>query len=233
MEIVIDERLAASESWQVGTSVFAANHHWKIVGIVPAGAMTRVFMPRRIAQFLFGSGNIRRSTLMFVKLNEGVDIGRAARAIARTTDQDVVPQAAYRSILADKFGKMFVYVDAVNAVAMVIAFLFTMVTLYSAVLQRRREIAILKSCGASGVYIWRQVMGEALLLTAGGVAVGVAMSFAGGWIIETLLPLMTVTITLPWIAIAIAAAAAGAAISSIYPAWRAVKVDMVEALSFE
>ena len=233
LEIVVDERLAKAEGYHVGKTIFAANHHWTVVGIVPAGAMTRVFMPRRTAQFLFGSGDIHKSTLMFVKLKGGVDVGRASEAIARTIHNDVVPLSSYRGMLVEKFGILFTYVDTVNAIALIIAFLFTMITLYTMVLQQRREIAILKSCGASGGFILRQVMGESMLLTAGGVAVGIAMSFLAGGVIELFIPLKTVAITWRWIAIAIAAAAAGAITSALYPAWRAAKVDMVEALMFE
>lgn len=233
LEIVIDRRLAESEGYELGAAVFAANHHWTVVGIVPAGVMTRVFMPRRTAQFLFGSGDIRKSTLMFVKLRAGVDVGRASEAIRRTTAHDVVPLGSYRGMLVEKFGILLAYVDTVNVIALVIAFLFTMITLYTMVLQQTREIAILKSCGASGAFILRQVMGESMLLTAGGLAAGIAMSFLAAWLIELFMPLKTVTITWRWLAIATGAAAAGAAASALYPAWRAAKVDMVEALMFE
>ncbi len=128
---------------------------------------------------------------------------------------------------------MLAYVDTVNGIAPVIAFLFTTIMLYTMVLQQTREIAILKSCGASGAFIVRQVMGESMLLTAGGLAMGIAMSFLAAWLIEVFMPLKTVTITWQWIAIAAAAAVAGASVSALYPAWRAVKVDMVEALMFE
>jgi len=156
LEIVIDTRLAAAGNYRVGQTVSAANHHWRIVGLVPAGAMARVFMPRRTAQFLFGSGDIAKSTLMFIKLRDGVDIGPAGRAIGQTTRQDVVPLTRYRGMLHEKFGIMFLYVDAVNIVALVIAFLFIMITLYTMVLQRTHEIAILKSSGASGFFLLRR-----------------------------------------------------------------------------
>jgi hypothetical protein len=233
LEIIIDRRLARSEGYELGTRVFAANHHWTVVGIVPAGVMTRVFMPRRTAQFLFGGADIRKSTLMFVKLRAGVDVGPASKAIRSTIDQDVVPLSSYRGMLVAKWGIMLAYVDMVNGIALVIAFLFTAIILYTMVLQQTREIAILKSCGASWVFILRQVMGESMLLTMGGLIAGVAMSFLAAWLIEVFMPLKTVTITWQWVAIAAAAAAAGASVSALYPAWRAAKVDMVEALMFE
>ena len=233
LELVIDSRLARAGGFRVGQVVHSAGHNWTIVGIAPAGVMTRVFLPRRTAQYLFGSGDITKSTMIFVKLRPGVDIGPAARAIRATIRHDVVPLTRYRGMLVEKFGLLFVYVDMVNVIALVISFLFIMITLYTMVLQRTREIAILKSCGASGAFIVRQVLAESLILTGAGTLAGIALSFLAGAGIEAVRPLLTVEITWPWIAIAIAAATGGALLSGLYPAWRAVRVDVVEALTLE
>ncbi len=233
LELVIDARLAKAGGYGLGQTVEVANHRWTIVGIAPTGVMARVFLPRRTAQYLFGNGDVTKSSLMFVKLAEGVDIGPAARALAATTGQDVVPLSRYRGMLIEKFGIMFVYVDAVNAIALIIAFLFIMVTLYTMVLQRTREIAILKSCGASDLFLLRQVLAESLLLTGAGTAAGVAMSFLAAWLIQAARPLLTVTITPHWIAIAAGAALAGATVAALYPAWWATRVDVAEALTLE
>ncbi|MDY6913142.1 MAG: ABC transporter permease [Planctomycetota bacterium] len=232
LEMVIDTRLATAGGYRLGQKVFTANHHFTIVGIVPAGGLARAFMPRRTAQFLFGNGDITKSTLMFIKLAGGGEPAAAARKIKRPGTA-VMQVDQYRGMLKDKFGIMFTYVDAVNVVAMVIAFLFIMITLYTMVLQRTREIAILKSSGASNFFLIRQVWAESMLLTAAGAAAGVALSFLAGWGIEACRPLLTVTITWWWIAVAAAAALLGAAASSLYPAWRATRIDMLEALRFE
>ncbi|MCD6304560.1 MAG: ABC transporter permease, partial [Planctomycetes bacterium] len=233
LELVIDSRLARAGRYRLGQKVHTAGQDWTIVGIVPAGVMSRIFLPRRTAQFLFGSGDVTKSTMIFVKLRPGVSTGPAVRAIRRTVPHDVVPLDRYRGMLVEKFGILFVYVDTVNAVALVIAFLFIMVTLYTMVIQRTREIAVLKSCGAGNWFILRQVLAESLLLTAAGTAMGIAASFLAGWAIQAARPLLTVTITWHWVVTAVAAAAAGAVLSGLYPAWRAMRVDVVEALTLE
>jgi putative ABC transport system permease protein len=136
-------------------------------------------------------------------------------------------------MLEHQFGIMFVYVDAVNAVALTIAFLFIMITLYTMVLQRTRDIAILKSSGASDSFIIRQVVAESMLLTAGGTIVGIAMSFLGAYAIETYRPLLTVEISREFVVLGILVAIGGAFLSAVYPAWRATRVDMVEAIAWE
>ena len=108
-----------------------------------------------------------------------------------------------------------------------------MITLYTMVLQRTRDIAILKSSGASNAFILRQVLAESMLLTAAGVVAGIILSFLAAWGITSAKPLLTVTITWQWIVIATAAAIIGAGLSAVYPAWRATRVDMVTALTLE
>ena len=232
MELVIDDRLARNGHLHAGDVVEAANHRWHIVGVVPAGGMTRVYMPRRTAQFLFGSGSIGKSTLLFVKLSAGAEPAKVATQLHLATGQEVVQVSQYRQMLQQKLGIMYVYVDAVNAIALVISFLFIMVTLYTMVLQRTREIAILRSLGASRWYVLRGVLAEAMLLAGAGAGAGIALSFPSGWLIQTF-SLYAVTITLPWVGIALAAAAAGALLAGLYPAWRATKVDVVQALTLE
>ncbi len=224
------EKRSDFETIEDGQKVISANHTWTIVGTVPAGVVTRVFMPLRTAQYLFGD-SIQRCTLMFVKLKDGRSVGPAAAAIKKTTGQDVMPLTAYRGMLQSKFDLMFGYVDMVNGVALSIAFLFIMITLYTMVLQRNRDIAILKSSGASWWCITRQVISESALLTMGGTVLGIGLAFAAGWLIGRIKPLYTVEITPKWILIAFGAAAIGATVSSIYPAWRAARVDMSEVLA--
>jgi len=232
LEMIIDSRLAHAGNYSVGDTVSAASYKWKIVGIVPAGAMTRVFLPHKTGQYLFGLGDMSKSTLLFVKLKPGVKPAAGIKAI-RSFTLDTVELSQYRQMLVSKWGIMFTYVDAVNIIALIIAFLFVMTTLYTMVLQRTREIAILKSCGASNGFILRQVLGESWLLTGFGTLLGIGMSFLAAWGIASFKPLLTVKISPQWVLVAILAAAVGSLISALYPAWRATKVDMVEALMYE
>ncbi|MCK5114808.1 MAG: ABC transporter permease, partial [Phycisphaerae bacterium] len=232
LEMVIDSRLAKAGKYSVGDTVEAAGYKWKITGIVPAGVMTRVFLPHKTGQYLFGLGDMSKSTLLFVKLKPGVKASAGVAAI-RSFTLDAVELSQYRAMLVAKWGIMFTYVDAVNAIALIIAFLFVMTTLYTMVLQRTREIAILKSCGASNGFVIRQVLGESWLLTGLGAIIGIALSYLAAWGITNFKPLLTVKISPQWILVGIIAAAIGSVISALYPAWRATKVDMVEALTYE
>ena len=232
LEMIVDSRLARAGGLKVGDRVYAAGHHFTVVGIVPEGALARAFIPRATAEFLF-AGQLGRYTLMFVSVREGVRLGAVRQAIARTRRLAAVGVNEYRGLLQDRFGIIYVYVDAVNVVTLIVAFLFILVTLYTIVLQRTREIAILRSMGAGGGYVAAEVLRESLLLTGLGVAGGIGLSFAAAAAIEALMPYLTVRITWTWVALAAGAAGVGGVVAALYPAWWAMRVDVVEALSLE
>jgi len=232
LEMVVDARLAKVAGLAPGSGVYAAGHHFDVVGVVPEGALARAFIPLATAQFLF-NGRLGRYTLLFVKLRDGVPVGQALQAVRATKRLAAVPVGQYRGMLEERFGVMYLYVDTVNVVTLVVAFLFILVTLYTMVIQRRRELAILRSMGATRGYILREVLAESVILTAVGAAGGVLLSFAAAAGIERVKPLLTVTITWTWVLVALAAAAVGAALAALYPAWCAMRVDVVKALSLE
>lgn len=232
LEIAIDDRLARRIAKDVGDDIYIAGRPWRVVGVFRSGAISRAFVPMRALQYL-ASAQIDRVTLLFVVVSHGVTEASAIRTIQDRLPLQVVPRREYQGMLMQSFSTMYTYVDTVNALALGIAFLFIMVTLYTMVLQRTREIAILKSMGASRGHLVRQVLEESVLLTTAGAAAGVTLAFAAGWAIQRIRPDLTVTITPGWIAAALAAAGVGSLLAGAYPAWRAARVDVAETLSLE
>jgi putative ABC transport system permease protein len=232
LEMVIDTRLAKAAGLEVGSKFRTVGHEFTVVGIVPEGAMVRAFMPLSTAQFLFTTG-LGRSTLLFVKLRQGVGLDAAVQAIGRERRYAAIALTGYRDMLLERFGILYVYVDAVNTVTLIVAFLFILLTLYTAVLQRTREIAILRSMGATPRFILRQVVYESLMLSGCGAAAGIVLALPAGAAIEWLRPFLTVTLTWRWVLLAAAAALAGGVIAALYPAFCAMRIDVVEALSLE
>ena len=232
LEMVIDTRLAKVAGLKVGDKLLAFDHDFTIVGIVPDGALARAFIPRATAEYLC-SGLLGRYTLLFVKVRPGVAAGAVANQVRRMPGRKAMALNDYTGMLEEQFRLMYVVVAAVDVIVLAVVFLFILVTLFTMVIQRTREIAILRSMGASGGYIVRGVCIESLILTVTGFLLGVAMSFGAAELIRAIKPLLTVTITPGWIALAAIAALAGGALAALYPASCAVRVDVVEALNLE
>jgi len=101
------------------------------------------------------------------------------------------------------------------------------------VLERTREIGILKSLGAGRVFLIRQCMTEALILSGLGTGLGIALSYVAKHLIETYRPLMTVDVAPKFLLLGLAVGLLAGVMGALYPAARAVRLDPATALSFE
>jgi ABC-type transport system, involved in lipoprotein release, permease component len=104
--------------------------------------------------------------------------------------------------------------------------------MYTTVTERRKEIGILKSLGASKGFIIKAIEGEALMIGVLGVLLGVAVSFIASGLITYLFELVF-EFSLGWLATAIAIAIVGSLFGALYPAWRASVIDPVEVMANE
>jgi putative ABC transport system permease protein len=105
--------------------------------------------------------------------------------------------------------------------------------MYTAVLERTREIGILKSLGASKVYIMRVILRETLLLAAAGIIVGIVVSVIALPAIHYKFPTLRVDFTPGWVVRATIIAIVGAMLGAIYPAFKAARKDPIDALAYE
>jgi len=235
LALVIDERLARAGGFHVGDVSSYGNTPARIVGIVETGVAGRVFAP---INMLRAANGIAASTahMFFVKAGDGLDtaqLRRLAEQIEAKSNRSATLVANYGQILSANFRNLTIFVNLVSVIALIICFLFVLVTMYTMVLERGREIAILQSLGADRWAILRQTLQEALLLCTLGTILGVAMTYGGRWCIETAQPLMTVEVRGLWLAAAAGVGIGGGCLSALYPGYLAVRHDPVEALSFE
>jgi putative ABC transport system permease protein len=105
--------------------------------------------------------------------------------------------------------------------------------MYTAVMERTREIGILKAMGASKLYIVNVVLRETILLAVGGVALGIVVSLAARVGFSHWLPLLQVVVDPGWIVWATLIAIVGALLGALYPAFKAAQKDPIDALAYE
>jgi len=70
-----------------------------------------------------------------------------------------------------------IFIESMIALAVSIGFLVILLSMYTTVIERTRDIGVLKSMGASKAYIIRALLGESALICAIGIVVGIAMSY--------------------------------------------------------
>src|ERR1700678_133253 len=98
----------------------------------------------------------------------------------------------------------------VVAIAMIVGFIVIFQAMYTAVMERTREIGILKSMGASKLYIVNVVLRETALLAFGGVVLGIVVSMAARAGLAHKFPLVPVVVDGGWIVRATGIAIVGA-----------------------
>jgi putative ABC transport system permease protein len=117
--------------------------------------------------------------------------------------------------------------------ACLIGFLVIYLSMYTAVTERTREIGIMKSLGATKLFIIRGILREALLLSILGIFMGLGLTYLSKPIIIATLPTLSVLITIPWIFKAGFLAILACLCGAFYPSLRAASQDPVVALSHE
>jgi putative ABC transport system permease protein len=124
------------------------------------------------------------------------------------------------------------FLDVIVGLATVITARNILLSMHTAVTERTHEIGILKSLGASRVFIVRAVEQEALVISALGVAVGLLLA----WVTRASImgsTALLVQIEPRWIGIAAAVGLLGGAVGALYPALRAASADPIKALAHE
>lgn len=136
-------------------------------------------------------------------------------------------------------GNAFSVTYAMEAVAIVLALLGVINTLLAAVLDRTREIGLLRAVGASRTHVLKLFAAEAAFIGVTGGAIGLGLGWVLGFTVTRVVGVEATGWSFPFIfpwAMAlqvVAAAATCAALAGLYPARRAAKLDVVEALAYE
>ena len=116
---------------------------------------------------------------------------------------------------------------------MVIGFIVIFQAMYTAVMERTREIGILKSMGASKLYIVNVVLRETVLLALGGIVLGIVVSLGARAALAHRFPLLQVVVDGGWIVRSTLIAVGGAIAGALYPAFKAAQKDPIDALAYE
>jgi putative ABC transport system permease protein len=110
--------------------------------------------------------------------------------------------------------------------------IFVLLSMYTTITERRKEIGILKSLGASKSFIISVIEGEAFLIGILGVVLGFTVSFLASYIIQSSFDLQF-EFSRDWTITAILIALGGSLVGALYPAWRASDIDPVLVLTNE
>jgi putative ABC transport system permease protein len=232
-DIIVDQFYAQQKKIHPGANLKLANHVWHVSGVYQAGKLARIISRIDTLQAITGSEG--KISAVYLKLNDPAQTDAFAAALRKDlpgyqiyTLEEFTSQLTVSSVpLIQGF------IDVVIFISAFVGFLVTSIAMYTAVLERTREIGILKAVGAGPGYILNILLRESILLALFSTAAGIAMSFGTRALMVHAPSGLTQEIIYRWWGYAALIAVVGSLLGTIYPATTAIRHDAVEALSYE
>jgi putative ABC transport system permease protein len=233
-DMIVDEFYAQQKKLHVGDRINLINHDWKIAGIFESGKLARVCVKLKVLQDV--TGNPGRLSSIFIKVD---DPGKAQAVVdalrAKYPGYQIYTMEEFTSMLSiNNVGMLKNFIYVVIGIATIVGFITVFMAMYTAVLERTREIGILKAVGGSSGLVLSILFRETLVLALLGSALGILLTYGTQWLMKHVVTASLVQETAyGWWPIATAIAVGGALLGAVVPGMKAVKQDVTEALSYE
>jgi putative ABC transport system permease protein len=231
----------------VGQEITVRGLPYRVIGVeAPKGTVfgipqdNFVILPLKTYAINFG-GLIRQRSLYFVVtsktdelFNDAVEESRflmRARRKLGPSEKDnfgIVTPDAITGLRDRLFGTIFLVAMLVPGIALIVGAIVIMNIMLVSVTERTKEIGIRKSLGARQTDILKQFLVEAVTLAVIGGAIGIFLA----WVVGNVVTAVFFPTYLSLVAILGALGASGGAgvASGIFPAWKAARLDPIEAL---
>jgi putative ABC transport system permease protein len=233
-DLIIDEPYAREKHLRVGDTLNLIAHQWNVSGIYEPGKLARICVKLEALQRF--TANPHRLSQVYLKVDDPSRAQAVVDALrAKMPGYQIYTLEYYTSLLSvNSLGLLRNFTYVVIGIAMIVGFLVVFMAMYTAVLERTREIGILKAVGSSSGLILGILLRETVFLALLGTALGIALTYLTQWLMQHVVPnsLTQETVYLWW-PIAAAIAIVGALLGAIIPGIRAVQQDATEALSYE
>ncbi len=243
----VAERLfPRSES--LGRTIRIDGHTFEVIGVgKPLGSVfgqsrdKYVAVPLSTFLALYGSRrslNVSVTSTSTETYQDAIDEARVVMRIRRRlapNEKDnfgIITPSAINELRDKIFGTIQVAAIGVTSISLVVGGIVIMNIMLVSVTERTKEIGLRKSIGARRGDILKQFLAESTLLSLLGGGIGIGIAYVLAKLVAALTPVPTV---LPWLAVTVALLVSGSVglISGVYPAWRAARLDPIEALRSE
>jgi putative ABC transport system permease protein len=241
--LVASESFAAEKGWTIGTPVTMSNND----GVVVTAPVTGILVDNQILGNWFTSESVyeqlvppvmRADLAVLVKAAPGTDIPALRGELEKVSDPFLVVQVKdreeFKGEQAQQINTLLAVLYGLLALAVVIAVLGIVNTLALSVVERRREIGMLRAVGMQRPQVRRIIYLESVLIAVFGAAVGVLLGLAFGWgFVRTLADEGLGTVAVPWgqvVAMLLGSGVVGV-LAAVWPAVRAARTKPLEAIA--
>ena len=232
-DLLVDDWAAKAKHIKVGDTYNLLNHDWHVAAIIEHGKGARLFVPLATLQDLVGAHD--KASIFLIKCTRPEHTEDVMEEIRHVLPGYTVrPLKDFLSLMTStNIPGLQTFIDAMIALAVCIGLMVIFLTMYTTVIERTRDIGVLKSLGADQSFIVRALLTESAALCVFGILAGVGLSYAVRAAFLAGFPTLSILITPGWILRAAGIALAGAMFGASYPAWLASRKDAVEALSYD
>jgi putative ABC transport system permease protein len=239
--IAVWDRFAEDEDLAVGDTLLMEFNDGSVIEptvVLVYGAelfTTNVMIPMATYEEHFDN---RLAAMAMITVAEGIDPEHARPAIdtvvAQSPNLDLNDQEEYLDTVAGQIDLILNILTALLAMAILIALLGITNTMALSIMERRREIGLLRAVGMTRRQVKRMIRWEAVLIAVFGGVIGVVVGTALGVAVVLAIG-QGLGLTLPWgqLVIYLVAAGIGGILASILPARRGARLDVLEAIAYE
>jgi len=234
--VIVDDVYAASKGTRVGDTVKIFDQPFRVSGIVEHGRGGRRMIPIKTMGALIG-GAEEKASVFYVKCDDPANTNTVVEEIRSTRGFEsnrVQTMEEWLTLMTpNQIPGFNTALRVVTGIAVIVGFLVIFQSMYTAVLERTREIGILKSLGSSKPTIVSIVIRETAVLAVAGVILGILGTYGVRALLAHLYPTQQFEITSQWLIQGALIAFVGALFGALYPAWMAARKDPIDALAYE
>jgi putative ABC transport system permease protein len=232
-DMLVDDWAARAKHIVVGSTYRLLDHDFHVAGIVEHGKGARIFVPLQTLQTLTGAQD--KASIFYIKCTRSDHTAAVMDEMRAILPRyEIRPVQDFLSLMtATAVPGLDAFVSSMILLAVAIGFLVIFLSMYSTVVERTRDIGILKSIGASNAYIVRALLSETCVICGAGILLGIGISFFARAFFLSAFPTLSILITPGWMLRAALIAIGGGLLGASYPAWLAGRKDVVEALAYD
>lgn len=230
-EVMVDTSLQHSWKLKPGDEIELLDRKFRLVGIYAPESLARFKVPITTLQKHLNRPGL--CSMMLVKVADPSHQSEIADRIReRFPNLGVTETRDLPRLFARGTPALQTFMRVVTGLAAVVSTLVILLTMYTTITERTRQIGILKSLGASKLWIATEIEKEALLISLAGALSGFIAAVAIGLAIESLTSLK-VAFNVGWFLYSLLISVISGGAGALYPALRAANQDPVQALSYE
>ena len=213
---------------QTATIYVPLEPHYQTVVETPRGTEERAF-----SEFSVDAESPEQLSDVQERIEEYFDTDADAREL-KEDDHTIVVQTVDDVVdqITDIIDQFAIFLGGIAAISLVVGSIGIANIMIVSVTERTRQIGIMKAVGARKRDIMQLFIVESLILGAIGAVFGVLVGLGFGYLGVTLAG-WPMAYPLDWIVIAVAVGLLVGVVSGLYPAWRAAKIDPIDALRHE